>query len=142
MERTPTSPTARLMAGLVVTLVAVGVFAWYSLAQIAGLRELQTRVVDRNRRDSLQLLRIQNSLNSLAISMRDMLSGDEPYGLEAYKGQVEGLRPTRRSWQELRLRQWRESPPDSERGAGSSGRPASAGLAAQSSQMWLSGRCS
>jgi len=92
MERTPISPTARLMAGLVVTLVAVGVFAWYSLAQIAGLRDLQTRVVDRNRRDSLQLLRIQNSLNSLAIALRDMLSGEEPYPLEAYKGQIEGLR--------------------------------------------------
>ena len=92
MERTPSSPTARLMAGLVVTLAAVGVFAWYSLAQIAGLRDLQTHVVDRNRRDSLQLLRIQNNLNSLAIAMRDMISGDEPYGLEAYRDQVAGLR--------------------------------------------------
>jgi signal transduction histidine kinase len=92
MERTPSSPTARLMAGLVVTLVAVGVFSWFSLVQIAGLRDLQTRVVDRNRRDSLQLLRIQNSLNSLAIAMRDMTGGDEPYGLAAYQGQVAGLR--------------------------------------------------
>jgi hypothetical protein len=33
------------MAGLVVTLVAVGVFSWFSLEQIAGLRDLQTRVV-------------------------------------------------------------------------------------------------
>jgi signal transduction histidine kinase len=80
------------MAGLVVTLVAVGVFSWFSLVQIAGLRDLQTRVVDRNRRDSLQLLRIQSSLNSLAITMRDMIGGDEPYGLAAYKGQIAGLR--------------------------------------------------
>jgi len=80
------------MAGLVVTLVAVGVFSWFSLVQIAGLRDLQTRVVDRNRRDSLQLLRIQSALNSLAIAMRDMISGDEPYGLEAYRGQIDGLR--------------------------------------------------
>src|SRR5208283_1927376 len=92
MERTPSSPTARLMAGLVVTLAAVGVFAWYSLGQIAGLRDLQTHVVDRDRRDSLQLLRIQNDLNSLAIAMRDMIGGDEPYGLEAYRDQVAGLR--------------------------------------------------
>jgi signal transduction histidine kinase len=80
------------MAGLVVTLVAVGVFSWFSLVQIAGLRDLQTRVVDRNRRDSLQLLRIQSNLNSLAIAMRDMISGDEPYPLEAYKGQFDRLR--------------------------------------------------
>ena len=92
MERTPSSPTPRLMAGLVVTLVAVGVFSWFSLVQIAGLRDLQTRVVDRNRRDSLQPLRIQSNLNSLAIAMRDMLSGDEPYPLDAYKGQFEHLR--------------------------------------------------
>jgi signal transduction histidine kinase len=80
------------MAGLVVTLVAVAVFSWFSLVQIAGLRDLQTRVVDRNRRDSLQLLRIQSNLNSLAIAMRDMIGGDEPYPLEAYKGQFERLR--------------------------------------------------
>jgi signal transduction histidine kinase len=80
------------MAGLVVTLVAVCVFSWFSLVQIAGLRDLQTRVVDRNRRDSLQLLRIQSNLNSLAIAIRDMISGDEPYPLEAYKGQFERLR--------------------------------------------------
>ncbi|MGA2184518.1 MAG: sensor histidine kinase [Bryobacteraceae bacterium] len=92
MERTPSSPTPRLMAGLVVTLVAVCVFSWFSLVQIAGLRDLQTRVVDRNRRDSLQLLRIQSNLNSLAIAIRDMISGDEPYPLEAYKGQFERLR--------------------------------------------------
>jgi signal transduction histidine kinase len=92
MDRTPSSPTARLMAGLVVTLVAVGVFSWFSLVQIAGLRDLQTRVVDRNRRDSLQLLRIQSNLNSLAIAMRDMISGDEPYPLEAYQGQFDRLR--------------------------------------------------
>jgi len=92
MEKTPTSPTPRLMAGLVVTLVAVGVFAWYSLAQIAGLRDLQTRVVDRDRRDSLQLLRIQSDLNSLATTLRDMIGGDEPYGLAAYRGQFDRLR--------------------------------------------------
>jgi signal transduction histidine kinase len=92
MEKTPTSPTPRLMAGLVVTLVAVGVFAWYSLEQIAGLRDLQTRVVDRDRRDSLLLLRIQGDLNSVATTLRDMIGGDEPYGLAAYKGQFDRLR--------------------------------------------------
>ncbi len=92
MEKTPTSPTPRLMAGLVITLAAVAVFSWYSLAQISGLRDLQTRVVDRNRRDSLQLLRIQNNLNLLAIAMRDMTTGEEPYPLATWKGQVDRLR--------------------------------------------------
>lgn len=80
------------MAGLGVTLLAVGVFSWYALRQIDGLRDLQTDTVDRNRRDSLQLIRIQNNLNSLGLSMRDMLEGSEPYPLTAYKGEFDRIR--------------------------------------------------
>jgi signal transduction histidine kinase len=86
------SPTSRLLIGLAVTLAAVGVFSLYALRQIAGLKDLQTRTVDRNRRDSLQLLRIQNNLNSLGLAMRDMLDPDEPYPLEAWKGQFDRIR--------------------------------------------------
>jgi signal transduction histidine kinase len=81
------SPTSRLLIGLAVTLAAVGVFSLYALRQIAGLRDLQTSTVDRNRKDSLQLLRIQNNLNSLGLAMRDMLDPDPAYPLEAFKGQ-------------------------------------------------------
>jgi signal transduction histidine kinase len=81
------SPTSRLMTGLAVTLAVVGVFSWYALHQIAGLQELQTQLIDRNRRDSLQLLRIQNDLHALGLAMRDMVNGDEPYGMLAYKAQ-------------------------------------------------------
>lgn len=81
------SPTSRLMTGLAVTLAVVGVFSWYALHQIAGLQDLQTQLIDRNRRDSLQLLRIQNDLHSLGLAMRDMVNGDEPYGMLAYKVQ-------------------------------------------------------
>jgi len=86
------SPTSRLMTGLAVTLAVVGVFSWYALHQIAGLRDLQQQLVDRNRKDSLQLLRIQKNLNSLGLAMRDMVNGDEPYGLEAYRVQFTRLR--------------------------------------------------
>ena len=58
------SPSRRLILGLAVTLAAVAVFSFYALRQIAGLRDLQTRTVDRNRRDSLQLLRIQLLFNT------------------------------------------------------------------------------
>ena len=75
------------MTGLAVTLAVVGLFSWNALRQIAGLRDLQTQLIDRNRRDSLQLLRIQNNLNSLGQALRDMVNGDEPYGLNAYRGQ-------------------------------------------------------
>jgi len=86
------SPTSRLMTGLAVTLAVVGLFSWHALRQIAGLRDLQTQLIDRNRRDSLQLLRIQNNLNSLGQALRDMVNGDEPYGLEAYRGQFKRIR--------------------------------------------------
>jgi len=59
---------------------------------VKGLRQLQTQLVDRNRKDSLQLLRIQNDLNLLAVAMRDMVSGDEPYPLTAWSAQFERIR--------------------------------------------------
>jgi signal transduction histidine kinase len=92
MKTSVESPTGRLLAGLAVTLAAVGVFSFYALHQIRGLEDLQTRIVDRNRKDSLQLLRIQNDLNQLGIAMRDMLYGDEPYGLQAFKKQFDNKR--------------------------------------------------
>ena len=58
------SPTVGLLLGLVVTLAAVVAYTGYITYQIKGLRELQSNIIDRNRKDSLQLLRIQNDLNS------------------------------------------------------------------------------
>src|SRR5512138_2563741 len=86
------SPTNRLLIGLAVTLAAVGVFSFYALKQIEMLNELQTRTIDRNRKDTLQLLRIQNNLHSLALAFRDMLDSDEPYGIEAWHGQFNRIR--------------------------------------------------
>ncbi len=92
MKKSVDSPTGRLLAGLAVTLAAVGVFSFYALHQIRGLEDLQTQIVERNRKDSLQLLRIQNDLNQLSIAMRDMLYGDEPYPLAAWKTQFDDKR--------------------------------------------------
>jgi signal transduction histidine kinase len=81
------SPTNRLLLGLVITLAAVLAYASYITVQLAGLRKLQSEMVDRNRKDSLQLLRIQNDLNSIALAMRDMLDATEPYPLTAWTAQ-------------------------------------------------------
>jgi signal transduction histidine kinase len=62
------------------------------MRQISGLRELQNNLVDRNRQDSLQLLRIENDLNSLALAMRDMLDNEEPYPLTAWSAQFQRVR--------------------------------------------------
>lgn len=86
------SPTTGLLAGLVLTLAAVLVYSYYMRSQLTGLRELQSNMVDRNRRDSLQLLRVQNDLNSLGLAMRDMLDSREPYPLTAWTAQFQRTR--------------------------------------------------
>lgn len=85
------SPTTGLLLGLVITLAAVLAYASYITVQLAGLRKLQSEMVDRNRKDSLQLLRIQNDLNSTALAMRDMLDTTEPYPLTAWTAQFERI---------------------------------------------------
>ena len=54
------SPTPGLFLGLIITLAAVVAYSWYITVQISGLRALQNDLAGRNRKDSLQLLRIQN----------------------------------------------------------------------------------
>ncbi len=85
------SPTNGLLLGLVITLAVVLAYASYITVQLAGLRKLQSEMVDRNRRDSLQLLRVQNDLNSIALAMRDMLDTTEPYPLTAWTAQFERI---------------------------------------------------
>ena len=86
------SPTVCLLAGLAVTLSAVTVYTAYTIAQLRGLQQLQAATIDRNRADSLLLLRIQNNVNSLALAIRDMLDGIEPYPLTAWQGQFRRIR--------------------------------------------------
>ncbi len=86
------SPTAGLLLGLIITLAAVVAYSAYITWQIAGLRKLQSELIDRNRKDSLQLLRIQNDLNVLAVAMRDMIDNDEPYPLTAWQAQFQRIR--------------------------------------------------
>jgi signal transduction histidine kinase len=86
------SPTAGLLLGLIVTVVAVVAYSSYIIVQVSGLRRLQSELADRSRKDSLQLLRIQNDLNALGLAMRDMLDSDEPYPLTAWSAQFNRIR--------------------------------------------------
>lgn len=86
------SATAGLLLGLAITLASVASYSWYVTRQIAGLRELQTSITERNRMDSLQLLRIQNTLNSIALGMRDVLDNTEHHSVADFQGQFQRLR--------------------------------------------------
>jgi signal transduction histidine kinase len=86
------SPTTALLLGLFLTLAMVVAYSWYISRQISGLRRLQTDLTDRNRRESLQLLRIQNDLHQLGLAMRDMLDSGEPYPLSAWSTQFDRIR--------------------------------------------------
>ena len=77
---------------MAITILAVLAYGAYITMQFAGVRRLQSELVDRNRRDSLQLLRIQNDLNSIALAMRDMLDAGEPYPLIAWNAQLARIR--------------------------------------------------
>lgn len=74
------------------TILAVLVYAGYITLQFAGVRRLQSEMVDRNRKDSLQLLRIQNDLNSLGLAMQDMLEANNGYPLIAFSAQFGRIR--------------------------------------------------
>ena len=72
-------------------------YSGYVTWRIHLLRELQNNLIDRNRKDSLQLLRIQNELNSIGMAMRDMLDTDsldqgQRYPLTAWKPEFERMR--------------------------------------------------
>lgn len=91
------SPATPLYIGLVITLAAVVAYSAYVTRRISGLRQLQNNLIDRNRKDSLQLLRIQNELNSIGMSMRDMLDTDpldqaQRYPLTAWEPQFQRMR--------------------------------------------------
>lgn len=79
------NPSTRLVAGLLVTVALILAFCLYTVREVASLRDEQTRISERNRLDSLQLLRIQNNLSELALSIRDMAERTEPYPLVSWR---------------------------------------------------------
>jgi signal transduction histidine kinase len=92
LKRIP-SPTRRLWIGLCVILSVFVIFAIYSIHQIRWLEDFQMNVVQRNRKASLQLLRLENDANSVAISLRDMTLKQAEYPLSAWQpmfGRIHG----------------------------------------------------
>jgi signal transduction histidine kinase len=86
------SPARTLAIGVALALVTIAAVGAYTFAEVRRLRDEQTAISERNRKDSLQLLRIQNDLASLAVLMRDMADAVEPYPLSGFQPAFDRLR--------------------------------------------------
>ena len=86
------SPSTRLVAGVLLTLLVIGGYAGYTLHAVERVRQVQSGIIERNRKASLQLIRIQSDLNALALAMRDMLDNLDGYGLSAWASQLQRIR--------------------------------------------------
>jgi signal transduction histidine kinase len=81
-----------LSVGVALAVCTIAAIGAYTYREVQRLRDEQTAISERNRRDSLQLLRIQNNLAALAVLMRDMVDGTEPYPLHGWQPAFDRVR--------------------------------------------------
>ncbi len=86
------SPSRRLWLGLCIILSIFIVFTVYTIHEVRWLEDYQVNVVQRNRKASLQLLRLQNDAYLLAISMRDMALGQSQYPILDWRSEFNRIR--------------------------------------------------
>ena len=86
------SPWRTLAVGVAVGVCTIAGIGAYTYSEVRRLRDEQTAISERNRKDSLQLLRIQNDLAALALLMRDMLDRTEPYPLPGWQPAFDRVR--------------------------------------------------
>jgi signal transduction histidine kinase len=86
------SPWRTLAVGVVLAVCTIAAIGAYTYSEVQRLRDEQSAISERNRKDSLQLLRIQNNLASLSALMRDMADRTEPYPLQGWKPAFERIR--------------------------------------------------
>jgi signal transduction histidine kinase len=86
------SPSTRLWVGLCIILSIFLIFVVYSSQQIRWLEDFQVNVVQKNRKASLQLLRLQNDSYLLAISLRDLALSKSRYPIRDWKPEFTRLR--------------------------------------------------
>lgn len=86
------APSRLLEVALVLSLVIGAAAGTFIVRGIHRLRDEQTTIADRTRKGSLQLLRVQNDLASLASLMRDMVAGTEPYPMTGWRPAFDRVR--------------------------------------------------
>ncbi|MGH9354091.1 MAG: hypothetical protein ACRD2G_18330, partial [Terriglobia bacterium] len=85
------SASVRLWVGLCVILSIFIVFAVYSIHQIRWLEDYQINVVQRNRRASIVLLRLQDDAHQLGILLRDMTLKQAEYPIPDWRATFDRL---------------------------------------------------
>ena len=83
-----------LAVGLALALGTIAALGAYTFREVRELRDEQTAISERNRKDSLQLLRIQNDLASVARA--DARHGGRTRTVSV-AGLAAGLRPAARA---------------------------------------------
>jgi signal transduction histidine kinase len=86
------SPSTRLWIGLCVILSIFLIFVIYSSRQIRWLEDFQVNVVQRNRKASLQLSRLQNDAYLLAISLQGVVFSKSRYPIRDWEPEFTRLR--------------------------------------------------
>src|SRR5690242_12201230 len=86
------SPSTRLWIGLCVILSIFLVFVVYSSRQIRWLEDFQINVVQKNRKASLQLSRLQNDAYLLAISLQGVTLSQSRYPIRDWEPEFTRLR--------------------------------------------------
>jgi signal transduction histidine kinase len=85
------SPSRRLWIGLCIVLSIFVVFAVYATHEVHWLEQFQGNVVQRNRKASLQLLRLQSDIYLLAISLREMNDSQSRYPIPEWEPEFNRL---------------------------------------------------
>ncbi|HTV01667.1 MAG TPA: sensor histidine kinase [Luteitalea sp.] len=94
MPRTDSTwrPVAWLVAGVLFSAAMVVAVSLYAGREVRRLRDEQVALTERHRLDTLQLIRIDNNVATIADTLRDMTDRREPYPLVAWRQAFDRLR--------------------------------------------------
>ena len=88
----PRSPVTWLVVGVLMAALMVVAASMYARVEVRRLRDEQVALTERLRLDTLQLIRIDNNVATIADTLRDVTDRSEPYPLPAWQQAFERLR--------------------------------------------------
>jgi len=88
----PRSPVTWLVIGVLMAAMVVIAASMYARLEVRRLRDEQVALTERLRLDTLQLIRIDNNVATIADTLRDVTDRSEPYPLAAWQQTFERLR--------------------------------------------------